>query len=206
VTQLKNQMPVDTHPAFVRALIFGLGGAVLGLIVYAAFGIITGLEIGYLSLAVGYIVGKAIRMGSGGLGGRRYQIAAVAFTYAAVSIAAVPIGLYEYFKDAKGKPRPAATSTAPRATSSASPEPEGQAVPASSVTTPRPTPNFAKLIIVLIGYGLASPFTALQDPVHGAIGIIILVVGIRIAWQLTGAPHVDILGPFRATAAPQPGS
>jgi predicted outer membrane lipoprotein len=57
-------------------MIFGVGGAILGLILYSAFGIITGLEIGYLPLAVGYIVGKAVGMGSGGVGGRRYQIAA----------------------------------------------------------------------------------------------------------------------------------
>ena len=35
------------------------GGATIGLILYSAFGIITGLEVGYLSLAVGFIVGKA---------------------------------------------------------------------------------------------------------------------------------------------------
>jgi hypothetical protein len=63
------------------------------MILYAAFGIITGLVIGYLSLAVGYIVGKAILFGSGGIGGRRYQIAAALLTYVAVSIAAIPMGI-----------------------------------------------------------------------------------------------------------------
>jgi hypothetical protein len=79
--QLQNQLPKDSHSAFVRALLFGVGGAILGLIIYAAFGIITGWMIGYISLAVGYIVGKAIVKGSGGLGGRRYQVAAVLLTY-----------------------------------------------------------------------------------------------------------------------------
>jgi hypothetical protein len=91
-------LPNDTHAAFVRGLTFGIGGAVLGLIIYAAFGIITGLMLGYISLAVGYIVGKAIKMGSKGIGGRRYQIAAVLLTYIAVSMAAVPIGISQIVK------------------------------------------------------------------------------------------------------------
>jgi hypothetical protein len=74
--RLKQQVPKDTHQAFVRGIFFGLGGALLGLSLYAAFGILTGLVIGYVSLAVGYLVGKAIKMGSRGMGGRRYQIAA----------------------------------------------------------------------------------------------------------------------------------
>jgi len=35
---------------------------------YSAFGIATGLEIGYVSVAVGYIVGRAMLMGTAGLG------------------------------------------------------------------------------------------------------------------------------------------
>jgi uncharacterized protein (DUF983 family) len=102
--QLEAQLPKDSHAAFVRGLIFGVGGAVLGLILYSAFGIITGIEIGYISLAVGYIVGKAMRLGSRGIGGRRYQIAAVILTYAAVSMSAIPIGISQYAKEKKNPP------------------------------------------------------------------------------------------------------
>src|SRR5262245_49971933 len=84
--QAEHALPKDEHAAFIRGLLFGVGGAILGLILYSAFGIITGLVIGYVSLAVGYIVGKAIKAGSRGMGGRRYQIAAALLTYAAVSM------------------------------------------------------------------------------------------------------------------------
>jgi hypothetical protein len=50
--------------------------------------------------------------------------------------------------------------------------------------------------------GLASPFLELQDPLHGAIGLIILLVGIRIAWQLTAEKPIDIVGPFNNSASP----
>jgi hypothetical protein len=81
VDQLKNQIPRDTHALFVRGLAFGFGGAILGLILYSGFTIITGIVIGYVSLAVGWIIAKAIKMSSRGIGGRRYQVAAAAFTY-----------------------------------------------------------------------------------------------------------------------------
>src|SRR3954470_20650506 len=61
----------DLHRAFVGAALLGVGGAVLGLIIYSGFAIITGWMIGYVALAVGYIVGKAIMKGSGGVNGRR---------------------------------------------------------------------------------------------------------------------------------------
>ena len=40
--QLKSQLPKDSHSAFVRGLVFGLGGAILGLTLYSVFGIVTG--------------------------------------------------------------------------------------------------------------------------------------------------------------------
>ena len=58
-------------------------------------------------------------------------------------------------------------------------------------------------LMVLVG--LASPFLELQDPFHGIIGLVILFVGIRIAWKLTAGVKVDILGPFdRNAPAPAP--
>jgi hypothetical protein len=69
----------------------GIAGALAGLALYVIFALTTGLIIGWVSLAVGFIVGKAMRMGSGGVGGRRYQVMAVLLTYFAVSMSAVPI-------------------------------------------------------------------------------------------------------------------
>src|SRR6266513_3468675 len=88
--------PQDTHAAFSRALLYGVGGALLGLILYSAVGILLHLQIGYVSLAVGFLVGKAMMMGSGDVGGRRYQWTAVALTYAAVSLSAIPIAVAGY--------------------------------------------------------------------------------------------------------------
>jgi hypothetical protein len=207
-TQLQTQLPKDSHAAFVRALTFGIGAAILGLIGYAAFTIITGIMIGYISLAVGWLIGKAMRTGSSGVGGRRYQIAAALFTYAAVSMAAIPIYFSQISKDKATKP--SQVKTAPANPGAAADEAEGDDSAASSggaipARPAKPKMNFFMAIGVLALIGLASPFLALQDPFHGAIGLIILFVGIRFAWQQTGAPKIDIVGPFQSRApAPTP--
>lgn len=92
---IRAQAPKDSHAAFMRAILFGIAGALIGLALYVAFALATGLVIGWVSLAVGWIVGKGMHMGSGGVGGRRYQIVAALLTYVAVSMSAVPIAIYQ---------------------------------------------------------------------------------------------------------------
>lgn len=94
--QIRAKMPKDSPAAFARAVVLGIAGALVGLALYVAFALATGLIIGWVSLAVGWIVGKAMHMGSGGVGGRRYQVVAVLLTYVAVSMSAVPIVLYQH--------------------------------------------------------------------------------------------------------------
>jgi len=177
--KIKELMPKDSHSAFVRGVLFGVGGAILGLVIYVAFALATGWMVGYISLAVGYIVGKAIVMGSGGLGGRRYQIAAVLLTYIAVSLAAVPIAISQHMKQK-------------------SVQQHAQMGDSATVQAPKMSP--AKAVGLLAMLGLASPFLALSNPAQGLIGLVILFVGIRIAWTITAGRPVNILGPISAAA------
>jgi DNA-directed RNA polymerase subunit RPC12/RpoP len=203
--------PQDSHQVFVRGLLFGIGGAILGLIFYSGFGIITGLMIGYISLAVGWLVGKAIMKGSNGIGGRRYQIAAIVLTYAAVSLSAIPIGISQFVKQRQEQHRRdtyAATHTEfgtaidPSVDAGKSPaqiKAEAEAEADREVepqSQERPVPRLSAALPALLFAGLASPFLELQDPVHGILGLIILFVGLRIAWRLTAEKPLDILGPF----------
>ena len=133
------------------ALLLGLIGAAIGCALYAGFEILTNITIGYLALLVGFIVAKAMMMGSKGVGGRQYQITAVLLTYAAVSMAAVPVGLNATHLSVSDIP-----------------------------------------LTKLIQIGLTSPFLELQaDTFHGVIGLVILFVGMNIAWKLTaGKPRI----------------
>ncbi len=93
--KMRGELTMDTHAAFVRALAYGVGAAVVGLVGYALIAIVLqGWVISYMSIGVGWIVGTAMMKGSNGVGGRRYQIAAVVLTYAAVSMAAIPIWIH----------------------------------------------------------------------------------------------------------------
>jgi hypothetical protein len=192
--QAKPNLPADSHAAFTRAIVFGIGAAIVGMIAYALFEILTGIIIGYLAIGVGYLVGKAMKRGSNNRGGRRYQVAAALLTYASVSLAAVPVAIHSY-KD----PKPAHTASAPsNATSNQYPFP--------GETTPRPEPaaqhiSVGMALLTLAGIGLASPFLELADGFGGIIGLFILFLGIRAAWSLTAgvdASAAEISGPYSA--------
>jgi len=194
----KSETPAASHAMFIRGLLFGIGGAIIGLVLYATFSIATGLEIGYVSLAVGFIVGKAMKLGSKGFGGSHYQIAAVLLTYAAVSMAAVPIAIASYAKQDQAQHATAATgdSATPAANDSSDAPGSGSS----------PHKSFSSAIFALVVIGLASPFLDLaQDPFHGMIGLVILAVGIRIAWKMTaGDDRAQVVGPFKNPAAAVP--
>ncbi len=186
------QLQPDTHNAFVRGVVFGIGGALVGLILYSSIGIMTGLEIGYMSLAVGYIVARAIMMGSSGIGGRRYQIAAVILTYMAVSLSAVPIALYQLSK----QPAPSTQQSQTRGAANESAASSASSAP--SAPSQAPAMSFAAALGYLALLGLASPLLNLLDPLHGLIGLVILFVGLQIAWRSTVGTRIPIMGPFNA--------
>src|SRR5438445_5527476 len=75
----------------IIAGIFGLGAGVIGAIIYYAVMAIAHLEIGIVAILIGYMVGYAVRKGAHGRGGRRFQVLAVALTYASVALAYTPI-------------------------------------------------------------------------------------------------------------------
>jgi hypothetical protein len=183
--KIRAQIPKDTHAAFVRALLFGIAGAVAGFALYVIFALATGLVIGFVSLAVGFIVGKAMNFGSRGAGGRRYQLVAVLLTYLAVSMSAVPIAIYQMRQQHQAQAQTQAQS--------------------SDTAAPREHMSVAKVIGVLALVGIASPFLDLQNPTHGIIGLVILFVGIRFAWRFTAGRTVSVSGPYSASpAAPSP--
>lgn len=193
VQELERRQPADSHAGYVRGMLFGIGAAIVGMAGYAGFTILTGLYIGYVSLAVGWLVGKAIMLGSKGIGGRRYQIAAVILTYAAVSLAAVPIAISYHLK-AKSRSESVQQQQQQSSADAENSQPDR--------TQPKPKPGFGTAILQLLVLGLASPFLEMQDPLHGIIGLIILMVGIRIAWQITaGSRRASIEGPYENSSA-----
>jgi hypothetical protein len=177
---------VANHATYVRAILFGIGAAIAGCILYAVVEIATGWTIGYLALAVGYMVGKAMKAGSRGAGGRRYQIAAAILTYASVSSAAIPVGIQQYSKQHEA--RQAAVNSAQQA----HPFPGDGTDATQPASQPKATHSAVYSIAMLLALGLASPFMELGEGVGGIIGLFILFIGIRAAWQLTAGSELQI--------------
>jgi hypothetical protein len=203
--KLASERAADKHAAYVRALAYGIGAAVAGLLGYALIAILLqGWVISYMSLGVGWLVGTAMMKGSNGVGGRRYQITAALLTYAAVSMAAVPIAIYF----AGERSRQPQTQRQKLEEEQRQLENEfGQKQPA-----PKPAPREARpqmslgrlgtLVGRLALYGLASPFIELSDsPGWGAMGLLILFVGIRIAWKIAAGRPFEVYGPFADSPA-----
>lgn len=201
--QVQQQSPKDTHSAYVRGITFGIGAAILGFVLFAGFVIVTGISLGYISLAVGFLIGNAMKLGSNGIGGRRYQIAAAVLTYAAVSMAAIPIAIHYQGlrhldrKDAKSSQAPPSNRDSGEVDNPPLERPAAGAAAKPKLTATGILAAFGVLALL----GLASPFLELSSPLQGLIGLVILFVGIRIAWQLTAGPKLEILGPFQATSS-----
>ena len=55
-----------------------------------------------------------------------------------------------------------------------------------------------QLIALLLGYGLVSPVLGvMSNPLSGLIGLVILFVGVRIAWQIAAGRRLPAIeGPY----------
>ena len=72
---------------FLRALLFGTGAALVCAALYGAVLVYSRSEWAIISIGIGWLVGKAVRHGSDGRGGWRYQLLAAFLTYTAVCAA-----------------------------------------------------------------------------------------------------------------------
>jgi hypothetical protein len=88
--------PVEGRAAFSQGMVFGIAGAAVGMVFYATLTVVTHFYIGYAAAAVGLLVGWAIRKGSNGVGGPRFQVAAALLTYLAISMSAIPVIIVQH--------------------------------------------------------------------------------------------------------------
>jgi hypothetical protein len=75
---------------FVRTAGFGFAAAALGAVVYALIVNLTGIEFGLMAVVLGYVIGKAVWVGSFHRGGWRYQAIAMVLTYIAICMEYLP--------------------------------------------------------------------------------------------------------------------
>lgn len=183
-----------------RALLYGLGGAAAGAALYYAIVALTGYEIGLVAIAVGWMVGRAVQLGSRHRGGRVYQAIAVGLTYIAIVSTYVP-----YIIDAMEE-TPAASASAGDSTSVANrlarPESAEDAAPALSDAAADGTTEasagfgIAQLVMgvgILLLIAMAAPFLA---GLENIIGLLIIGFALWQAWQMNRRAPLVITGPY----------
>ena len=77
-----------------QAIGFGLGAAIAGTAVYAGVMILANSEWALISIAIGWLVGMAVRKGSGNRGGWQYQVLAAFLTYTSICAAYAAVAWY----------------------------------------------------------------------------------------------------------------
>lgn len=175
--------------SLARGILYGIGGGVAGAVLFYAVSALTGYQFGLIAIVVGWLVGKAVRKGSGSLGGLRYQIAAVLLTYASIAATRVP-EIASYYERAAAK---AEAGVAANPSTAAPGTVRTQVVHVGSV-------RFYILVFVL---ALALPILGITRDILGAV-----IIGIALweAWKFTGAVKVQFKGPFNVAPAQASGA
>jgi hypothetical protein len=202
----------------IRATSFGVVAAVAGAILYIAIAKITGFELALVSVAVGFMVGTAVRKGSAGRGGRAYQFLAAGLTY--LSIASINVPRILSVVAAKEKERTHATAPTQMDTINISAHGPASAAPTTGqpVATSRDTgmtvsqagapttralrgrPPLGRL---LLAFGLLLLLAARLPFIIGfsdVIGLIIIAVAVFQAWKLNQRITLTVKGPYRLGA------
>jgi len=193
----RDQLAEQTVPprgwaVLVRPALYGFAAAILGAILYYAVIAITDFEIGIVAIAIGYMVGYAVRAGAGGKGGRRFQVLALVLTYWSVGLAYTPLtfqGMAEQSKqEAETLPAAVDADVAPESAAEASASPGSIQVPVA--------------LAVLTGLSLALPVLAIVTSLPGGLlSAAIIAFGMQQAWRMTGTPQLQISGPYRIAGA-----
>lgn len=185
-----------TRRAFGKAFASGLGAALAGAAIYYAVLALLNIEIGIVAIAIGYMVGYAIRKAVRG-GGRRYQILAACLTYSAVGVAYVPVVMTAAGAKNRAVKAAADTTAAKRAAAT------GDTL-AVSASAPRSGFGFMEGVAALIAFALILPVLSIVTTLpSGLLSALIIGIGIRVAWRMTAAAPLVFAGPLEVGRATQ---
>lgn len=144
-----------TNAELLRATLYGIAGAAAGWALYGIVSIATNMEFSLIAIACGWLVGRAMRKGSNGAGGLRFQIVGVLLTYIAIATHYLIPVLVTIFKALSGPPAPGADLSAMRIM---------QGLGMSAL------------------YCLTIPFREIAST-SGLLGAVIVVIGLLQAWR-----------------------
>jgi hypothetical protein len=183
---------------FFKALAGGIGGGIVGALIYYAVLALSGYEIGIIAIAVGFLVGKGVNWGTGGRGGPLYQAMAIVLTYVAIVSTYVPM-VIQGLRESSAQHESAESTTTTSPTTTATPAPATTtATPAGEVDAPGILGLFVGLIVFAL-LVLALPFLA---GFQNILGLFIIGIGLYEAWKINKRVPFTVSGPFHARMVP----
>lgn len=178
---------------FSKAVLYGAVAAALGSLLYFLVSWITGYELGLISIIVGIGVGKAVFIGSGSRGGRKYQVLAVLLTYTSIVSSYVPLVFMELSEEQTEQAEAVAGEGGTPTVVEGGAEPAAQGAIAETEEQEEP----AELTLLdgafLVGLLFALPFLSAFE---NLLGLAIIAFGLWEAWKLTARSEFVIEGPF----------
>jgi hypothetical protein len=188
-TRLTGAHATDNAGSFSRALLFGTASAGIGAAVYFAALAATGREFMAIVLLVGFIVGKAVRIGSRSRGGRRFQWLALSLTYLAIAATYVPFVM----KGFSATSRVSSIELLPATTNG------GAFLVVNPVaTTPPPPPaSLGKAAIDYSGLLLLAAAAPILEGMRSVLTLLLIAAAMFQAWRMNRRTPVTISGPYR---------
>src|SRR5262245_18464336 len=168
----EGRAPLGKETIF-RGFLYGGAAAVAGTILWFAVAKITGLEIGFIGIVIGDLVGRAIRRGAGNRGGRILQVMAVVMTYLSIVTSYVPDVARAVLTRAKTSEEPKQAKTpdvaVAAAGSNAAAPAGGAAKPGPSSSDPGPLVALAMILLFCLALAFIEPFLSAAQNIMGLI-------------------------------------
>jgi hypothetical protein len=208
--QLNGSPPGSPVVRVIKACVMGLGAGLVGALIWFALRRLAHIEIGLVAVLVGFMVGKAVRKGSGNRGGLGYQVMAVLLTYFCIAANYVPDTVQALLEGSHRNH--SEVSSADSTNNSPDAVPDDLSDSGSRSTSPRPSPNsqqkpsplkairaLAILVAVVLGISLAAPFLG---GAQNIIGLLIIGFALWEAWKFNRPRSLIITGPYQVGAPP----
>lgn len=164
---------------------------------------LTDSEWGILAIVVGLVVGGAVRKGSNGRGGWRYQTLAIFLTYTAIVSSYVPLIIEAARERGAEMSKAAGTPDKTNATHDstvASADPAAATTDSTAATKIGPV-GVAVALVLFLGFVYAMPFLAGMENV---LGILIIGFALFEAWKLNRRTELSLSGPHQVSTSSAP--
>ena len=209
----------------LKAITFGLAAGLVGALLWYIVRRVTEYEIGLIAIVVGFMVGKAVRVGSGHRGGRAYQVIAVVLTYTCIAANYMPDIASELLKQMReedaamsvvdnapevasahaAKGAAGVPTSAPTTTTSTTTPALATAAGSSDVTPHEPVTALDMVIALVVVTAFVFVFSMATPFLMGAQNIIgLLIIGFALweAWKFNRRVIIPVTGPYRVGEGP----